>query len=282
MAEVTTSPAPSGFGHSKRRLLVEIGGAILILGALVLGAFKLASCMAGTLVGFVPTSLDESIGESAWEQLAPLDQRCDDPATLAYVDALTAPLVAALEPQPFTFRFAVADTEDVNAYALPGGYVTINLGLLKKAESGEEIAGVVGHELFHVIHRHGMTRIVRSAGGRVLLGLIFGWSDLGALMQYAGDLVDLSYDRDQELEADDDGRALLKRAGIDPGGLAKFFERLRADGGAASAVPQILSTHPDHGERIAESIEDAKGFTPTVRLPAPPADLRCKAEGAGF
>lgn len=272
----TTTPPARGFGHSKRRVVVELALIAVGLVLLVFGAFRAASCMAGTLVGFVPTSVDESLGEGAWTELAPPAQRCTDEATLAYVDGLTRPLLEALGDQGFTFRFAVADSDDVNAYALPGGFVTINRGLLEAAEDGEEIAGVLAHEIHHVTLRHGMVRVVRAAGGRVLLGLVLGWSDVGALAQYAGRLVDLSYDRDQERAADRDGRALLKRAGIDPGGMARFFARLQAKGGAAAAIPLVLSTHPDHGERVEAARLDAAQFTPTVDLPPPPRPLRCR------
>jgi beta-barrel assembly-enhancing protease len=276
--DVTTpsTPPQGGFGHSPRRVAIEIGLVILGLVVLVFGSFRVASCMAGTLVRHVPVSADEALGEGAWDELTPAGQRCTDPATLAYVDALTGPLVAALGESGFTFRFAVADSDEVNAFALPGGFVTINRGLIEKALSGEEIAGVIAHEIHHVTLRHGLTRVVRAAGGRVLLGLILGWSDVGTLAQYAGRLVDLSYDRDQERAADREGRALLMKAGIDPGGMGRFFGRLQAEAGAGGGVADLLSTHPNHAERVRAAEEDARSFSPTVTLPAPPAELRCR------
>lgn len=268
------STPPVGFGHSRRRIAVEIAILAGVLVLLVAGTFAAASALAGVLVHQVPVSADEALGETAWGQLAPESERCTQPETVAYVQQLAGPLVDAIEDQGFRYRFAVVGSPEVNAYALPGGFVTVNMGLLESAESGEEIAGVLAHELQHVRLRHGTTRMLRAAGGRVILGLVLGWGDIGVLAQYAGDLVDLSYDRDQEREADEQGRRLLMAAGIDPGGMGRFFERLEARGGPG--LPPILTTHPGHQERVAAARADAAGFTPTVTLPPPPPDLRCR------
>lgn len=264
------NPSPAGFGHSRRRILVELAVLVGGLAALVLLSFWLASAMAATLVRFVPRSADVQLGEPVWRQLAPEAERCTDREALAYLAALTAPLVA--QQRDFDYRFALVDQGQVNAFALPGGFVTVDLALVRKAERGEEIAGVLAHEMQHVARRHGMTRILRSAGGRVILGQLIGWSDVGALAEYAGGLVDLGYDRDQEREADAEGRALLMKAGIDPTGLSTFFARMAAEGGVNP--PLLLSTHPSHEERAAAAA--SPGFTPTVALPPPPAALSCR------
>lgn len=263
-----------GFGHTRRRIALELaalaGGLVLI----VVLAFWLASVLAGWLVRFVPASADAALGKAASAQLAPASLRCTDPGPQAYVDQIAEPLLAELYDERFDFEIVVIDRPEVNAFALPGGFVAVHMGLLEAADSGEEVAGVLAHELHHVTERHGLVRVLRSAGGRVILGLVLGWGDLGALGQYAGSLADLEYDRDQERQADDKGRALLRRAGIDPRGLARFFERMRQTHGDAPIA--FLSTHPAHADRIEAATEDADGFTPTRALPAPPETLRCR------
>lgn len=268
MAEVGET---RGFGHSKRRVVVEIVGVVALLGLLVWGGMWLVGAAAGALAGLAPVSLDRSIGEMAWSQLAPDDRRCTDPGPLAYVEQLAAPLIAAYEG-PHRFEFAVVDDPAINAFALPGGFVTVHMGLLDAAESGEEVAAVLAHEMRHVTERHGLRRVARQMGGAVVLGMVFGAADLGALSGVALSLVGKSYDRDEEREADETGHALLVAAGIDPGGMARFFERLAAEG---VSVPTLLSTHPGSAERSAAAVARGGLSGPARSLPAP-AGLRCR------
>jgi predicted Zn-dependent protease len=263
-----------GFGHSRRRIAVEIGALIAGLVLIVLFVFWLASMLAGWLVEFVPTSADVAVGEAAFSELAPPDLRCTDPGPQAYVEAVAEPLLAALDDDRFAFRFVVIDRPEINAFALPGGFVAVHMGLLTEADSGEELAGVLAHEIHHVTERHGFVRVLRSAGGRIILALVVGWGDVGMVAQYGSVLADVRYDRDQEREADRKGRALLARAGIDPGALGAFFARVKAKHGDAAIG--FLSTHPGHDERIRAANADSEGFTPSLSLPAPPADLRCR------
>jgi predicted Zn-dependent protease len=102
-------------------------------------------------------------------------------------------------------------------------------------------------------------------GSGALMFVLFGGSDLGSLVQTATRVGGLSYDRAQELEADDRGVALLTAANIDPGGMAAFFQRLAQD---SIRPPEILSTHPDPGERAA-LIQSAQGGGPYAQLPSP-------------
>jgi beta-barrel assembly-enhancing protease len=266
----TQANQPQGFGHSPRRLAIEIGAVVVGLALIVVLAFWAASALAGVLVAYVPTSVDRALGQSAWPLVAPPPQRCTDPGPQRYVEQVAAPLLAALPEGAPSFTFTVIDRADVNASALPGGYVTVHFGLLDAIESGDELAAVLAHELSHVTERHGVVRVLRSAGGRIILGLLLGWSDVGAVLDRASSLVDVSYDRDQERDADRRGRALLKQAGIDPAALGRFFARL----GDVPGALQIISTHPSHAERATAAQRDARAFTPTLHLPAP-GDLRC-------
>ena len=207
------------------------------------------------------------------KQSSLLATECDNPEVLAYVERVAQPLLAAAQPLPFTFQFKVADTEMVNAFALPGGYVTVNYGLLTSAQSGEEVAGVIAHEIQHALLRHGTRRMLRQMGSSALMLVIFGASDLHTLGQTAGQLASLSYDRDQESESDQRGVDLLVRAHINPQGLATFFERLARD---SPNPPELLSTHPDSGRRAQVVAQAARGgsFQP---LPSPQG-LRCRLD----
>ena len=250
----------------------------LVLGGIVFGGWFvlwLLGALAAKLVDYVPTDVDESIGQENWEQLAPQSARCTNPGPLAYVEELAQPLVEASDSE-FEFHFTVVDDEQINAFALPGGYVTVNMGLLEAAESGEEVAGVLAHEMTHVTHRHGMRAVLRRVGGVALVSLVFGGTSLETLA-YAGEVLSSqAHSRDQEREADAGGREILMEAGVDPTGMATFFDRLEAEGASLPGAAMLLSTHPNPGERAEVTRELAEGFTPTRDLPDPPEDLRCR------
>jgi predicted Zn-dependent protease len=269
-AAAGTAPT-RGFGYSNRRIGVEVvllvGGALL----LVFGALWGARALAGSLARSAPPELDSTLGAQSWEGLAPESRRCKDPGPKAYVEELAAPLVKATTT-PFEFQFTVVDDPAINAFALPGGFVTVNFGLLEKAKTGEEVAGVLAHELSHVTERHGTQRVLRQLGGFAAMSVLFGGTDIEVPTQVLSGLVHTAYDRAQETEADTVGIAVLKKAGVDPGGMADFFHRLREE--SPVNPPELLSTHPDPGNRAEKVREAATGFRPTLSLPKP-ANLRC-------
>mgnify|MGYP002628877288 CR=1 FL=1 len=267
------SDEPAGFGHGKGRVALEIGGVVAALALAIWGAFALASWGAGTLVALVPAEAEEKLGEYTWEQVAPASGRCTDPGPMNYVMAVSAPLLAAID-SPYTFRFAVVDDPSINAFALPGGFVTVHMGLLEAAESGDEVAAVLAHEMQHVLLRHGVVRILRQVGGWVLVGTVLGFVDLGSLVGAAVTVVGTGYDRDQEREADEHGRALLRRARIDPRGMAIFFDRLAKET-AGMTPPEILSTHPGSAER-AEAARAGEGLDGGALTLPSPKGLRCR------
>lgn len=150
--------------------------------------------------------------------------------------------------------------------------VAVHMGLLDAAETGEEVAAVLAHEIHHVTQRHGLRRIARQMGAIAALGAILGAVDLGALTGIAVSLMGNAYDRDQETEADTLGHALLIDARIDPAGMVAFFERLAAEG---PSVPTILSTHPGSDQRAKLAQERGGLEDDGIALPAPQG-LRCR------
>jgi len=255
-----------GYRPHQGRALLEVAafsGVVLLLGWL---AYHFAGVLAAWATPVLPIDVDRKLGQASAGQLALMRTECSERAT-AYVKSITKPLLDAAGPLPFEFEFVVSKDEAVNAFALPGGFVTVNSGLLEAAESGEEVAGVLGHEIQHALLRHGTRRILRQLGGSLVLGLLtFGGEPTG-ISGLAGQLTSLSYDREQESEADVRGVDLLLRAGIDPRGLSAFFDRLSREGGMAP--PVLLSTHPDPGDRSAR-IASLAAAGPFTKLPPPP------------
>lgn len=263
---VEEHPEARGFGQRRGRLHWELGVVVALAILLPLGAVWGARRAAASIASWLPPGMDESLGRPTWEALQVSGQRCADPAAQRYVEEIAAPLLAELGATPFRFRFLVVNDPDVNAFALPGGYVVVNSGLLAAAETGEELAGVLGHELSHVTLRHSTERLAGSLGTTVALALLFGFVDVGAPAYTLSYLAGLHYEREQELAADDTGRELLAKAGISPLGMATFFERLSN----SLAPPELLSTHPDPGNRALRARRAAEGFTPRRVLPPPP------------
>jgi predicted Zn-dependent protease len=260
-----------GFGHTRRRVALELG---LVLGALV-GLVLLvtwsAKNLAGWLTPFVPLDVDRVIGEQAWPELAPEAERCSKQEPLHYVEQLLQALPRCAS-SGFELKIAVVDVPEVNAFALPGGYVTVNFGLLEKAKSGEEVLGVLAHELAHVHLRHGTERILRETGTAVAVGLVFGNTDFSIPSALLTNLASSAYDRKQETEADDQGVASLRDAGVDALGMARFFERMAQE---SPSIPVLLSTHPDPGDR-AERARLLAANSPVTRTLPPPTGLRCR------
>jgi len=260
-----TAAQGAGFAPRGQRLVLEVLAAVLLIGLASVIVIVAGGRIAAWSLPVVPWEVDRKIGELANKQVGLTSEECTDPAALAYVQKVAAPLIQAAGKVPFQFQFRVADTEDVNAFALPGGYVTVNFGLLKSAQTGEEVAGVLGHELQHALLRHGTKRMLRQMGSSAFALIVFGGGDLYGIGQAAGQLASLSYDRGEESEADERGVELLVHAGIDPRGLASFFKRLAAD---SLQVPELLSTHPDPGGR-AELVERAARSAAFQKLPSP-------------
>lgn len=158
------------------------------------------------------------------------------------------------------FDIHISPSPDINAFALPGGIVVMNEGLLRKAESIEEVAGVLAHEMAHVERRHtfkSLANRIGYLGGLVLLSTIIG-ADAAIVIAKGADLVSLKHSRDDEREADAQGMYFLNNAKVDGKGMISFFRKLHdtettSMGGAGATINrslQFLNTHPLSSERV--------------------------------
>jgi len=208
--------------------------------------------LAAAVAPRVPVSWEERLGESVVEYLAPPEKQCTDPARVRVIEDIVATLTAPLPSAPYTFRVTVVDDSRVNALAAPGGYVVIFRGLLERTRSAEELAGVLAHELQHILKRHTTRALLQHASTGVLIAALTG--DATGAMAYglesARALGALRYSRENEEEADVEGLRMLLTAGVDPAGMIAFFDVLRKEGGEAPGLLKYLSTHPSTAERI--------------------------------
>jgi predicted Zn-dependent protease len=160
------------------------------------------------------------------------------------------------------------DDATVNAVAAPGGAIVLFRGLLERTATAEELAGVLAHEVQHVLHRDGTRMIFRRASTAILLAAIVGdVSGVLALgLETARTLGDLHYSRQSEAAADRDGMRMLLAAGIDPSGMLEFFRKLRQREGDASGLTRYISSHPSAADRLQRLQALAVGAPPANRL----------------
>ena len=198
----------------------------------------------------IPVEWEEKLGAVAYrEALAGKVVVKEGPAVEA-VQEMTKRLTATIVDNPYKFEMSLVSNDVVNAFALPGGHVVVFTGLLKKAESGEEVAGVLSHEISHVLERHGVERIVKQLGIVAVAAILFGDQQglIGLAQQLGVELLTLRFSREQETEADLVGLHLLHDARIAPDGMIRFFERLSE---RDKDHVELFSTHPMSAIRAA-------------------------------
>jgi beta-barrel assembly-enhancing protease len=168
--------------------------------------------------------------------------------------------IAAQGQRQIPYRFYVVNAPQVNAFAVPGGHVYINRGLIERARNMSELAGVLAHEIGHVEHRHGVDQLERMQGANLALTaayVLLGRTPTGveeAAIGVGGNLYFARHSREAENEADASAVGLLVRAGIDPNGLPSFFNVLLAEQQRQpGAVEQWFSTHPLTTDRVANT-----------------------------
>ncbi len=229
-----------------------LGMAIVSVLCLIGGYYALIAIAKASIVA-VPVSVDTKIGKLALESLELEGTRVTDKVIVDAVQEMVSRLEPHSELKGLTFEVRVMDSPEVNAFCLPGGKMVVYTGLLKKAKTAEQVAGVLSHEMAHAIKRHGLQRITESLGIVVAIELMIG--DVGGLVAIGVELGKsaalTSYSRELETEADIVGVQLLHAAAIDPLELAGFFELLKDEGNDLPAAMRWLSTHPEHEARIA-------------------------------
>jgi beta-barrel assembly-enhancing protease len=181
-------------------------------------------------------------------------------AAASYVASVGRQLAAKARGPKYPYSFSVANYRDLNAFALPGGPVWVNRGVLQTARTESQVAGVLAHEIAHVAQRHAAQQISKGmiANGLLgLLGAVLGnaggarTAQTGAQVIAGGYL--MKFSRDDEREADRVGVEIVRRAGWDPRGLLEFMELLRAQAGRdPGSVEVFLSTHPSPAERVQQ------------------------------
>lgn len=242
----------------RRRLIFALVG---LAAAVVLGWTSCMRLVPELAAVAMPVATEVKLGRVLVEGVLAGERRIDDGPARDAVRRIVERLAAASDNPGYTFDVHVIDDRRVNALAVPGGQIVVFTGLLAAAESAEEVAGVLAHEMQHVLHRHGLKQLVRQLGSAAVISLATGGGNLAGLAGRFDELAGLSYGREQEAEADRDGLALLHRAGLPAEGMQAFFERLQKQ--QPGGVPEFLSTHPDTPRRIEELRRRAAALPPS-------------------
>jgi predicted Zn-dependent protease len=181
-----------------------------------------------------------------------------DPELNRYINVLGDSIARLTSRADLDWHFFIVDARDVNAFAVPGGFVYVNRGLVDRADQMDELAGVLGHEIGHVVRRHTVKQMEKAQGANVgvtlacILTSICNSQVAGAAINIAGGAVFARFSRQDELEADVEGMNNVVRAGISPVGMVTMFQKLIAERKSRpSSVEAWFRTHPLEEDRIA-------------------------------
>jgi predicted Zn-dependent protease len=211
-------------------------------------------------VPFIDQEAELAMGREADKQISQQYGIYQDKELQIYVNRIGQRLVSQLSDKVFpSYHFRIVDSSEINAFALPGGYVYVTLGLLAMVNSEAELAGVLGHEIGHIIFHHGAKQVVRSIGAQVLAlgGAIASPKNAGqwlAVSSAMSQQIILGYGREAEIESDQQGILNSKEAGYSPFGMAHFLKSLRRkEIMSGQSYHSFQASHPDTRDRIVKA-----------------------------
>lgn len=223
----------------------------------------------GKGVNFYSLEREIALGKQLAQEVERSAKLVDDPVVIEYVNRVGQNLVRNSDARvPFTIK--VIDSDEVNAFALPGGFFYVNSGLILRAQEESELAGVMAHEISHVTARHGTKQdtkgqILQMASIPLILLGPGGWAGYGLYqgLNFALPITFLKFSRDAEREADFLGLQYMYKTGYDPNSYVTFFERIQADERRRpGTIPKVFSSHPPTPERIANTQKEIARILP--------------------
>ena len=200
-------------------------------------------------------SAPEMVNEMGGEDSAQQDRRAGHVSDLG--QQLVRASKAGQSPYAQNFNFhLLADPKTVNAFALPGGQIFITSALYDLLDNDAQLAGVLGHEIGHVVHRHTSEQMAKGQLGQSLVGAVAAGTGYSQTSTYAASLAQkmftLKFGRGDELEADEWGLQTMEAAGYDPSQMLNVMRTLKQASGGGGRGPDVFSTHPDPDARIAK------------------------------
>jgi predicted Zn-dependent protease len=231
----------------------------------LLACVVLAACTACA----VSQQQEVQLGASTAAQIDTMLPLIHDQAVSSYINLLGNQLARATDTRDLAWHFTVVDSKEVNAFALPGGWIYVNRGLIERAENMSEVAGVLGHEIGHVTRRHTVQQMQQQqevGGAAVLLCTLTKVCESsagGAAVNVAGSALFAKFSRADEAEADAEGVKTTVKAGIDPNGIPAMFRILLDERKSnPSAVDAFFASHPLEEDRIAATRTQIAKYSP--------------------
>lgn len=269
--------------------MVKKSLAIILTTLLVVPQFAFARYNPKPGMNFFSPEQDVQLGQQNAAEVEKQMPILKDAQLNQYIQRLGQKLVAHA-PQvngvQYPFSFKIVNQKEINAFALPGGPIYVNLGTIQAADTEAQLAGVIGHEMGHVIMRHSTNQASKQMLAQAPLAVLGGkfGGGLGQLAQlgigFGLNSVFLKYSRQAESQADLIGTDIIHDAGYDPRAMAQFFEKLESQGGARG--PQFLSDHPNPGNR-AEAVSAEAATLPRMNYQGDSSDFRAvKAKVSGM
>ena len=257
----------SGAKKVLRKTLTGTLSLLAIIGLFIASLYLLKDVMVESLAKQIPPSWEKAAGDKLFTALSLQYRFANNDSLRNEFLKVGAPLFKQVEKQGYKIDLYFVKDASINAFALPGGKVVVQTGLIENAKSWEEVMGVLGHELAHVSRRHHTRGIINNVGIYTLLSALIGdiSAIAGTFASMGGDLASLSNSRTFENEADETGWDYLVQAKINPAGLTTFFETIKKEEKSqldSIANKQVdlsfLSTHPAIDDRIKHLKEKQK------------------------
>lgn len=203
---------------------------------------------------FISTTEEVEIGEQVAGDVESKEGLLRNSTVQNYVNGVGQKIARVCDRRDVEYEFKVIDKDEINAFACPGGFIYVYTGLLDVLDNEAQLAGVLAHEISHVVARHSVKKLQNVYGYAILAEIALGDKAEGA----AGDVVNVAamlilqgYSRDNEFEADRYGILYMKNAGYNPKGMIQVFEKFKKmEGGSYPAVLNLLSSHPPPVDRI--------------------------------
>jgi len=209
----------------------------------------------------VSTQQEVQMGQQEAQQVSAQLPMVQDAVINNYVNSLGNRIARTTSRADLNWQFQVVNSDMVNAFALPGGFVYVNRGVLERASNASEVAGVLGHEIEHVVRRHSVKQMENAQGANVGVGILCALTGVcqsgvaQAAINIGGTAVFAKFSRADEVQADEGGFNNVMRAGLNPRGMYTFFQKLLAEekqSGGGGATAGWFSDHPGTQDRLAD------------------------------
>ncbi len=198
-----------------------------------------------------------------------------------YINVLGDSLSRVTPRSDLDWHFYIVDSPDINAFAVPGGFIYVNRGLIERAQNVSELAGVMGHEIGHVVLRHSLKQMAQQQNANTLVGLGCALSNVcsngvaATAIQLGGSAVFAKFSRTDEAQADHEGVIFTSKAGIDPRGIPEMFQILLDERKTnPDAVSSFFASHPTEESRITATQAEIRQMVPAAKLATLTRDTR--------